>query len=631
MKKIAILIVNYNCLADTRELFSDLSRQDRGDYHIYFYDQNSSEPGTEEFISGLDNYRDCTVTRNGSNRPLNHVWNEFARSVSEETEYLTFLNNDIRIPFNYLSDTIEVLEKNKRLGAVVHATNNRRFSTASKPTKYVMENGLVKQGWEFTLRKENWEDIPGELKFYCGDDFIFGQLHKKELKTGVITSSPVIHKLSKTRKNMPQEEANAIRQQAKDDIATYKRLGFTHIWNNIPKHSRLEPEFREIVEIDQTRKSSKIQDYEGRLRRHINNTKHMGGRVIEVGTLKPEVISVVQKISADAGKKFQTVHAVDQVPDDVDFAFIGASDYGRIRTELERIWEKARPGTTIFLPYYHHNKCNECKAAVDDFFADKGDQILRSRPQTKPGMLETYLTIKCFKSGVEYRKNDKPLIIASVLKTGGVYNETYVNRLAKAIKRHSTLPYKFVCLTDVDESKIDREVVDEIIPLRYGLPGWWSKFELFRPELFNGHQVLYFDLDTLIVDNIDDFISYGGHFMGLRDFNTLTDLGSGILGWDADKFHDVFYRFMNGLVTERVKFGNYRGGDQELIDHLVGSEKQWVQDLFPKKMAAFRYECFDECQWIVTLPEKASVICFHGPPKMDQLEQNPVIQEHWRD
>ena len=631
MKTVAILIVNYNCLADTKELFSDLNCQDYTDYHIYFYDQNSSEPGTEEFIESLDQYADCTVTRHDINRPLNHIWNEFAMGAPDETKYITFLNNDIRIPSNYLTDTVEVLNKNERLGAAVHATNNRMFSTASSPTKYLMENGLVKQGWEFTLRKNDWEEIPSQLKFYCGDDFVFGQLWKKGLKTGVITSSPVIHKLSKTRKNMPESEAVAIRQQAKDDIATYKKLGYTHIWNNIPKHSRLEPEFKEINEINQTIKSSNIKDYEGRLRRNLNDTGEMGGCVLDMASKNKDATKILESVSESLGKPFHRIMSINNIPENIDFAFIGSYDFDQITAELNRLWDKVKPGTTIFFPYYNYNKCKQCSGAIDQFFKDKQDQILMSRPQTKPGMMETYLAIKCFKREVDYKKNKKPLVVASVLKMGGIYDEVYVNRLAKAVKRHLTLDYNFVCLTDGDKSKIDMEAVDEIIPLEYGLTGWWSKFELFRPELFNGCQVLYFDLDTLIVDNIDDFGSYGGDFMGLRDFNTLTDLGSGIMGWQADKFHDVFYRFINGMITQRVKLGDYRGGDQELIDHLVGKGKQWVQDLFPKKMAAFRYECFDAASWTVTLPEKASVICFHGQPKMAQIEDNPVIKEHWRD
>jgi GT2 family glycosyltransferase len=631
MKKVAICIVNYNCLTDTKELFSDLNCQDYTDYHIYFYDQNSSEPGTKKFIESLEQYANCTITLHDSNRPLNHIWNEFAMGAPDESRYLTFLNNDIRVPSNYLSDTVEVLDNNERLGAVVHATNNRRFSTASKPTKYILENGLVKQGWEFTLRKDHWENIPEQLKFYCGDDFVFGELYKKGLKTGVVTSSPVIHKLSKTRKNMPQDEATRIRQQAKVDIATYKKLGFTHIWNNIPKHSKLEPEFNKIIEINQNVKKSQLKDYEGRLRNHLNDTRFMDGCIIDINTTKSEATEILKQVAGTLGKPFHKIHTMSPIPDNVDFAFIGVFDFDKITTELSRIWEKVRPGSTIFFPYYHYEKCTECKNAVNQFFSDKRDQVVFSRPQTKPGVTDSYLAIKCFKTGMDYRVNDKPLIVASVLKTGGIYDETYVNRLAKAVKRHMTLNYKFVCLTDADASKLNLELVDEVIPLEYDLPGWWSKMELFRPELFNGCQVLYFDLDTLIVNNIDDFGGYGGSFMGLRDFNTMTDFGSGVMGWEADSFHKIFYKSMRGLISQRIKLGNYRGGDQELIEQMAGGDRQWVQDLFPNKIAAFRYECFDESQWIVTLPEKASVICFHGHPKMADLHNNEIIKEHWRD
>jgi hypothetical protein len=250
--------------------------------------------------------------------------------------------------------------------------------------------------------------------------------------------------------------------------------------------------------------------------------------------------------------------------------------------------------------------------------------------QTIKGVRDTYLVVKKFTTGVDYNKRTKPLVVASVLKTGGIYDESYVNRLASAVSRHLNMDYRFVCLTDSTEGNIDLNLVDEVIPLEYGLPGWWSKLELFRPEILGDAQVLYFDLDTLIVNPIDDFANYGGDFLALRDFNTLLNMGSGVLSWQSLKGHHIFYKFMRELIAGDISLQQFIGGDQQAIEHFLELDVQWVQDVFPNKMAAFKYDCYNSETHSVTLPDKSSVVCFHSKPKMADLEYDPIIQQHWR-
>lgn len=90
--------------------------------------------------------------------------------------------------------------------------------------------------------------------------------------------------------------------------------------------------------------------------------------------------------------------------------------------------------------------------------------------------------------------------IVCVLKNGGKvnYNFLWVEKLKNSIQRSLSIPYRFVCLSDVD-------VPCERIELDNADPGFWSKMQIFRPGLFNG-PVLYIDLDTVICKNIDDII-----------------------------------------------------------------------------------------------------------------------------
>ena len=89
------------------------------------------------------------------------------------------------------------------------------------------------------------------------------------------------------------------------------------------------------------------------------------------------------------------------------------------------------------------------------------------------------------------------MIVACVLRSGGIYSPEWVRKLRDGVARQFTVPHRFVCLSDVDVSAIC-----ERIPLVEDWPGWWSKIELFRSGLFDD-TVLYFDLDTVPVGSLD--------------------------------------------------------------------------------------------------------------------------------
>lgn len=675
MARVAISIVNFNCLEHTKNLIMDLDRQTYGDYHVYLFDQNSEEDGTREFLEKMRVRPNYTVIQNGYNKPLNHIWNDFAGSMTAASEFLCFLNNDIRIPSNFLFDTVNVLSRDGRIGIAIHATNNRDFSTATSPTRHIFETGQIKQGWEFTLRRSEWVEIPPILKFYCGDDFIFFKAFERQRRIGVITSSPIIHKLSQTREKMGEEFISEIKKQALEDIENYKRMGFPHHWNNLAKQSRLEPELKQIIEISTNTNTLKISQYSLRLLNHLSDIKHIEGDIIDVGVNDLKTFDVllteamhqskrllgiefheflnndvvirqasarpVQAIKSSPEFKNREQHfklyedgflkVIDALNTKASFIFVGILNSTELRASLPKLWSTLSDGGCLFFPYYHNNSAPECTPIIDEFLSDKVGTALCSRVQTKKGINDTYLAIKKFENPIPYIHRKKPLVIASVLKTGGVYDDVYVNRLARAVKENMPWlkKYKFCCLTDSTAEGIDRNLVDEIIPLEYNLPGWWSKMELFRPELFVDKQVLYFDLDTLITDDISDFISYGGDFLALRDFNTLYNFGSGILGWNPEKTAHIFHRFIRDLISNEISISQFLGGDQEAIEHFLQLDVDWVQDLFPGKMAAFKYQCYDEFGNTIHIPDGTSVVCFHGKPKMGDLEDNPVIRKYW--
>lgn len=205
-------VVNINNLEYTKNVVGDLMRQTH-QFDLTIVDQGSVEAGTKEYLDSLTETPYIHIVRNSTNVDLNRLWNAFYLSVKNPFAYLCFLNNDVRIPHNFVEDTVAILEAEKSVGAVVHPTNHPDYQSTT-PLRYsILNDDHLTQGWDFTMRKEAYVLIPDELKVFGGDDWLFTQMYKKLWKTAVAISSPIIHYHAKSRKYYTgdrQEEARAL-------------------------------------------------------------------------------------------------------------------------------------------------------------------------------------------------------------------------------------------------------------------------------------------------------------------------------------------------------------------------------------------------------------------------------------
>jgi hypothetical protein len=215
------------------------------------------------------------------------------------------------------------------------------------------------------------------------------------------------------------------------------------------------------------------------------------------------------------------------------------------------------------------------------------------------------------------------LTVACVLMNGGkVYDYKYVNALANAVAKNVTIPYTFTCLTDNPQNF--NKNVHKVIKLKHGFPKWWSKIELFRPDIFDDtEQVFFLDLDTVITNNIDDIVSYDGNFCGLRDFYRIVSLGSGLLSWKPSNHHHIYHNF---LLKSANIIANTPEGDQRWIDSQT-SKMDYFQDLFGRKVISWKKDCV--INKMVSVPLSASIICFHGVPKPHEISHSAIVS-NWQ-
>lgn len=234
------------------------------------------------------------------------------------------------------------------------------------------------------------------------------------------------------------------------------------------------------------------------------------------------------------------------------------------------------------------------------------------------------------------------------LKWGTKYSADYVNRLFHMVGRNMTRPFRFYCLTE-DPARLDAGIVPLALEISPDLTGWWYKLALFREDFFGlSGNILYLDLDVVIVDNIDFLADLPGEFLIIRNWSRNLMWNSSVMRFAAGRYAPVWQRFVDN--TEGVMRTCH--GDQEWIfacvpeagnwpaDKIVSYKKSLDSKAFPflDKLGAARWG-LKAPRWMDTpLPPGASIVVFHGKPDPEDVAYGPYglwkrasfVANYWR-
>jgi hypothetical protein len=100
---------------------------------------------------------------------------------------------------------------------------------------------------------------------------------------------------------------------------------------------------------------------------------------------------------------------------------------------------------------------------------------------------------------------------------------------------------------------------------------WWYKMQMFEPGRIAG-RLLYFDLDTVIVDNIDWMQDLDSrYFWSIRDFRHLwrpswKGMNSSVMLWDTSRFGWVWKEFQQNDVKTQARLFH---GDQDFLNSVL--------------------------------------------------------------
>lgn len=202
--------------------------------------------------------------------------------------------------------------------------------------------------------------------------------------------------------------------------------------------------------------------------------------------------------------------------------------------------------------------------------------------------------------------------IICVLKSGGDFCVCDVDVLYDMLKQHTTVPFDFYCLTD-----LDTKGKYKTIPLLNNFHGWWSKIELFRSNLVPNKRIFYLDLDTVIIANIDEFLVREEPFIGLRPFGNDSYIGvdnyfaSGVLSW----VNDGSFTFLYDLFNYAIHRKQFRGDQDYLSYAMQYANSTPFQAVLWQNITKGIYSYKKHILTKLVPRHHAKIVCFHGKPR----------------
>jgi hypothetical protein len=197
----------------------------------------------------------------------------------------------------------------------------------------------------------------------------------------------------------------------------------------------------------------------------------------------------------------------------------------------------------------------------------------------------------------------------------------YVNILFDSVRRNleDGAEGRFVVFTD-QVAPAGYAPGIEVAFLPPGLTGWWNKLALFAPGTFaDGDRIVYLDLDTLITGPLDALAAYDGPFAILKDFYRPTGMQSSVMAWAAGEQAELWDSFLRAGCPQ-----DNPGGDQWWMElHACKGRVRFLQTLFPDFFVSYKVSGG-------VLPQKASVVVFHGTPRPHEVTTGWVPRV-WRE
>ena len=239
----------------------------------------------------------------------------------------------------------------------------------------------------------------------------------------------------------------------------------------------------------------------------------------------------------------------------------------------------------------------------------------------------------------------------------GMYTPNYVTNLYRSLKKHATLDFEFICLSDTDDIE-----ADVILPYNHHsyIKLHWHKLKYFS-ELFANQQIgddiIVMDIDQLIVSNVDKLLAYPVHEKQLVSYkkwwdpnpNPPVSINGGFYKFKSGSLNCVWNKFIEDPEYWQLHFYNQNVvqhkyyGEQNFVEYvckqngieIVHMPGQWVgkysnDDTMNRKINMMYAEKFDQDYMVLDLPnENLKLLHFASPYATIHASQEQWVKENW--
>lgn len=219
------------------------------------------------------------------------------------------------------------------------------------------------------------------------------------------------------------------------------------------------------------------------------------------------------------------------------------------------------------------------------------------------------------------------------IKWGTAYQARDVNILCASIKRNTSFQIDFYCFTD-DATGLNSDILARPLPVMNVAPE--DNKHAYRKEAglcddnlgdLNGQRVFFFDLDSVIVGNLDEFFTYpkGNDFYIIQDWNSRHGAKKGKVG-QASCYSWVVgtLGFVKKYFEEHPKevVARFYTASQEYLSSKV-IEKYGHLNFWPDNwFKSYRFHCLPNPLFRYFLSPKLpkikglKMVAFHGLPEI---------------
>ena len=218
------------------------------------------------------------------------------------------------------------------------------------------------------------------------------------------------------------------------------------------------------------------------------------------------------------------------------------------------------------------------------------------------------------------------------MRWGDRFPVDYVNRLFRGVMRNVARPTRFIVFTD-DPFGLDEGVEARAIPPiklpETGLGGSpWRKLALWSPQIGLEGDVLFLDLDVVVVGGLDPFFDYEpGKLAIVRDWNAGETGNSSVMRFPAGGAPHLVARFEADPLEKRRLHSNeqvYLCRESGLP--LAFWPREWAPGFKAMMLPRFPFNLIAN----VTLPEEARVVVFTGHPRPHEALRGEWPARGWK-